>query len=233
LSPNLSSHDWHVQPICQRPNRLPPERRAFSPERISPCAQAVWRGHSCPRLTSRAPTRNPSVLETLKVTGSGACCQPIVPTGFPPFMHILLGILGSSTVSFLRVASCPLWFVDLPPRTQRCNERRSGFPSCSFVPFVVVDLPPRTQTYTKRDRELFYAQQNAASACEAAPFRHQPKRKSANLIKDLVKVLATNAKTLRGSLSPNETPWPGLISGFTCFLFDAGRATRDSDKTPG
>jgi len=136
-------------------------------------------------------------------------------------------------LDFLRVTSCPLWFVDLPPRTQRCNERRSGFPSCSFVPFVVVDLPPKTQTYTKRDRELFYAQQNAASACEAAPFRHQPKRKSANLIKDLVEVLATNAKTLRGSLSPNETPWPGLISGFTCFLFDAGRATRDSDKTPG
>jgi len=218
----------------------------------------VRRGHSCPRLTSRAPTTNPSVLETLKVTGSGACCQPIVPTGFPPFMHIFLGIGELNRSAFHRVALCP--FVDLPPRTQRCNERRSGFPSCSFVPFVVVDLPPktqtytredldflrvtscplwfvdlppRTQTYTNEDRELFYAQQNAASACEAAPFRHQPKRKSANLIKDLVEVLATNAKTLRGSLSPNETPWPGLISGFTCFSFDAGRATRDSDKTPG
>jgi hypothetical protein len=33
LSPNDSTHDWHVQPICQRPNRLPPERRVFSPER--------------------------------------------------------------------------------------------------------------------------------------------------------------------------------------------------------
>jgi len=78
-------------------------------------------------------------------------------------MHISLGILGSSTdllslvclvpfssiyhqgrkgatredLDFLRVASCPLWFVDLPPRAQRCNERRSGSPSCSFVPFVV------------------------------------------------------------------------------------------------
>ena len=29
--PELFSHDWHVQPNCQRPNRLPPERRAFSP----------------------------------------------------------------------------------------------------------------------------------------------------------------------------------------------------------
>jgi len=30
----LSSHDWHVQPYCQRPNRFPPEGRAFSPEQI-------------------------------------------------------------------------------------------------------------------------------------------------------------------------------------------------------
>jgi hypothetical protein len=28
----LSSHDWHVQPYCQRPNRFPPEGCAFSPE---------------------------------------------------------------------------------------------------------------------------------------------------------------------------------------------------------
>ncbi len=27
----MISHDWHVQPSCQRPNRGPPERRAFSP----------------------------------------------------------------------------------------------------------------------------------------------------------------------------------------------------------
>src|SRR6201981_2330658 len=30
LCPNPFSHDWHVQPSCQRPNRLPPERRAPS-----------------------------------------------------------------------------------------------------------------------------------------------------------------------------------------------------------
>src|SRR6202042_2440825 len=33
LCPNPFSHDWHVQPSCQRPNRLPPERRAFSSRR--------------------------------------------------------------------------------------------------------------------------------------------------------------------------------------------------------
>ena len=108
----------------------------------------------------------------------------------------------------------------------------TGLPS--FVYLCVLRGKSTTTKWAraKENRELFYAQQNAASACEAAPFRHQPKRKSANLIKDLVEVLAKNAKTLRGSLSPNETPWPGLISGFTCFLFDAGRATRDSNKTP-
>ena len=31
LGPSLISHDWHVQPSCQRPNRLPPKRREFSP----------------------------------------------------------------------------------------------------------------------------------------------------------------------------------------------------------
>ena len=31
LMPESVSHDWHVQPSCQRPNRDPPERREFSP----------------------------------------------------------------------------------------------------------------------------------------------------------------------------------------------------------
>jgi hypothetical protein len=45
LNSNTSSHDWHVQPSCQRPNSPPPERRVFSPERSM---------------------KNPSVLETLQ-----------------------------------------------------------------------------------------------------------------------------------------------------------------------
>ena len=47
LCPNPFSHDWHVQPSCQRPNRDPPERREFSPG----------------ELATRA---NPTVLETLQ-----------------------------------------------------------------------------------------------------------------------------------------------------------------------
>ena len=31
LLPESTSHDWHVQPSCQRPNRGPPERCEFSP----------------------------------------------------------------------------------------------------------------------------------------------------------------------------------------------------------
>ena len=31
LMPESTSHDWHVQPSCQRPNRGPPRRCEFSP----------------------------------------------------------------------------------------------------------------------------------------------------------------------------------------------------------
>jgi hypothetical protein len=47
LMPEFVSHDWHVQPSCQRPNRGPPRRREFSPG----------------ELATRA---NPTVLETLQ-----------------------------------------------------------------------------------------------------------------------------------------------------------------------
>src|SRR5258708_17147922 len=47
LMPESVSHDWHVQPSCQRPNRGPPRRREFSPG----------------DLATRA---KPTVLETLQ-----------------------------------------------------------------------------------------------------------------------------------------------------------------------
>jgi hypothetical protein len=68
LRPNPLSHDWHVQPSCQRPNRDPPERREFSPVR---------------RHTSATPT----VLETLQtyraaqITSTHASHR--ISTGFP------------------------------------------------------------------------------------------------------------------------------------------------------
>ena len=35
LLPESLSHDWHVQPSCQRPNRGPPERCEFSPGELA------------------------------------------------------------------------------------------------------------------------------------------------------------------------------------------------------
>jgi hypothetical protein len=35
LMPEFVSHDWHVQPSCQRPNRGPPRRREFSPGELA------------------------------------------------------------------------------------------------------------------------------------------------------------------------------------------------------
>jgi hypothetical protein len=35
LLPESLSHDWHVQPSCQRPNRIPPKRREFSPGELA------------------------------------------------------------------------------------------------------------------------------------------------------------------------------------------------------
>ncbi len=54
LCPNPLSHDWHVQPSCQRPNRTPPERRAFSPTgdtqvRLQPSSKPYK--HTVPRKT--------------------------------------------------------------------------------------------------------------------------------------------------------------------------------------
>jgi hypothetical protein len=51
LMPEFVSHDWHVQPSCQRPNRGPPRRCEFSPG----------------ELTARV---NPTVLETLQTYGA-------------------------------------------------------------------------------------------------------------------------------------------------------------------
>ena len=44
-----------------------------------------------------------------------------------------------------------------------------------------------------------------------------------------MEVLATYAQTLRGTLSPNMTPWPGRNC---CYRSDAGRDARDSIKRP-
>jgi hypothetical protein len=68
--PELSSHDWHVQPSCQRTESpMPPKRRAFQSSADSHKCESA-----CPRNSFKLPV-------------SQGCCQPIVPTGFPPVLH--------------------------------------------------------------------------------------------------------------------------------------------------
>ena len=78
LMPESVSHDWHVQPSCQRPNRLPPERREFSPG-----GTAVRRN----RLSSKP----------YKHTGAGESRQLALPTEFPDDFHI--GNAGAGELS--------------------------------------------------------------------------------------------------------------------------------------
>ena len=67
LCPNPFSHDWHVQPSCQRPNHVPPERREFSPA-----------GHT--------PSASPTVLETLQTYRAA---QSPVNGSIPQNFHLI------------------------------------------------------------------------------------------------------------------------------------------------
>jgi hypothetical protein len=69
LCPNPLSHDWHVQPSCQRPNRLPPERRAFSPGRPA-------------RMRIRLSSKPFNHIVRAKP------CQPAHSTAFPRDFHM-------------------------------------------------------------------------------------------------------------------------------------------------
>ncbi len=76
LMPESVSHDWHVQPSCQRPNRGPPERREFSPGGV-----AVRRN----RLSSKL----------YKHTVRCESRQLVLPTEFPDDFHIGKDVRGA------------------------------------------------------------------------------------------------------------------------------------------
>ncbi len=97
MARTFPSHDWHVQPSCQRPNRFPPERRVFSPEG-SPVQLSSLR--STGRVRDPPPHKDFLCPRNLiKLLALLLACQPIVPTGFPLEIHI-----GNwtETVSLLR-----------------------------------------------------------------------------------------------------------------------------------
>ena len=73
LCPNPFSHDWHVQPSCQRPNRLPPERRAFRSRRT--------------RLPGRTQERIRLSSKLYNHIVHAKPCQPAHPTVFPRVFH--------------------------------------------------------------------------------------------------------------------------------------------------
>jgi hypothetical protein len=90
LMPESVSHDWHVQPSCQRPNRGPPKRREFSPGEP---AQVRIRLSSKPyKHTARRKSR-----------------QSTHPTGFPDVFHTWtdLGSGGGRAAPTLKTGSSP------------------------------------------------------------------------------------------------------------------------------
>ena len=162
LRPEQFSHDWHVQPSCQRPNRSPPER----------CASVQPEPHQC---VSGCP-RN-----SFKLQVPPSNCQPVVPTGFPPVFHNRGSYYGR-----------------LPLGT-------------------IAELHTRSRT-------AFRAQTHAFSA--------RAKAEAGSLKKDLVEVRATNAKTLRGTLSPNENPVAGAVQVFPVFKLRCRASDESCKKTP-
>ena len=83
LMPESVSHDWHVQPSCQRPNRGPPKRCEFSPG-------------ECARMRIRLSSK------PYKHTCGVKSCQSSLPTGFPDDFHI-----GKSCFGMRRAGELP------------------------------------------------------------------------------------------------------------------------------
>jgi len=76
LMPEFVSHDWHVQPSCQRPNRGPPKRCEFSPggdARVRIRLSSKPHKHTCgvKSCQSTHPTGFPDVFHKWTVLGSG------------------------------------------------------------------------------------------------------------------------------------------------------------------
>ena len=77
----MISHDWHVQPSCQRPNRDPPRRREFSPGENA-------RKHF--RLSSKLYNHTVRLISR----------QSLLPTEFPDDFHIGNVVGGRAAINF-------------------------------------------------------------------------------------------------------------------------------------
>ena len=96
LMPEFVSHDWHVQPSCQRPNRGPPERREFSP---GGAAQVRIRLSSKPyKHTVRRKSRQSSVPQDFQMfstsgksgRGTGELTSGLKPKSKTSLRHLVV-----------------------------------------------------------------------------------------------------------------------------------------------
>jgi len=125
----------------------------------------------------------------IKVTCSRLRCQPIVPTGFPPVLHM-------SESSLLR-------------------KHRASHPAAEAL---------------LRAIERVFRLEKPCAGIKNRAFSARAEAEAGNLVKDRLEVLAKNAKTLRGSLSPNENPVAGVnCRGFMLCLIRC----RTSDESCG
>ena len=127
MARTFPSHDWHVQPSCQRPNRFPPERRVFSPEGSDVQLSSL---RSTGRVRDPSPHKKLLCPRNLiKLLALLLACQPIAPTGFPLEIHI-----GNwtETVSLLRDRTadggCP--HASCGSSESLCARNRTHLPLC-------------------------------------------------------------------------------------------------------
>ena len=104
LLPESTSHDWHVQPSCQRPNRGPPERCEFSPgenARMRIRLSSKLDKHTVRRISrqSTLPTEFPDDFHNGN-SGAGE-----LPAKKPRF----LASLGMTRVLFGRSTRATVW----------------------------------------------------------------------------------------------------------------------------
>jgi len=137
LHPKSFSHDWHVQPSCQRPNRTPPERRAFSPAGKSCVARTLMpatdhlhrRRSACTQTDSDCP-RNPTNIPRCAILS-----QRTHPTESPQLFHSGNGSGQESK----QPKSKP------GPQTQECHSESGGPPG--EEPALIRPRLKRTRQY--------------------------------------------------------------------------------------
>ena len=128
------------------------------------------------------------------ITRRVAGCQPIVPTGFPPDLHI----------------------GELPPK--RAELRSAGWPRAA-VPTWALPHGSFLETATRVVRPKPRKPKAADRSVRATQIRRATQEtEEFKLEKRSLGGYCDERSTLRGTLSPNETPWPGLISEYLLCL---------------